>query len=334
MLVGGADPADGRLRAGQPSYLFLWPTLFGAAGLACAVRLAEGSVGLPWALAAGAVPGVVLFTPLLAVLFPTAGLAFSGAVLVFVALMLLAGASPALPGLLPLPVRRSVPVALVTSALLGCLLVGGGAVVDGVDERHPAQADLMYVHDADTGENSWYAGAGSDNDWVGRHVRGERTEVAGRVPALAQPGGYRKGPARAGKTPVPVVGVEDGAKSGGVREVRLRLSAEGPTATGMSLYAAMRRREVARRHGQRREGARPFEPPRRVALDVGLPSGRALGRRVRGGAADPGYGEAAAARVRVRRRRPRRRVRRPRPKDLVWTPSGFGHAAGMRGVEV
>ncbi|MFI2289323.1 M20/M25/M40 family metallo-hydrolase [Streptomyces niveus] len=311
-------------------YLFLWPTLFGAAGLACAVRLAEGSVGLPWALAAGAVPGVVLFTPLLAVLFPTAGLAFSGAVLVFVALMLL----PALPGLLPLPVRRSVPVALVTSALLGCLLVGGGAVVDGVDERHPAQADLMYVHDADTGENSWYAGAGSDNDWVGRHVRGERTEVAGRVPALAQPGGYRKGPARAGKTPVPVVSVEDGAKSGGVREVRLRLSAEGPTATGMSLYAAAGAAKLldVTVNGEKVPGRsnRPGESRWTWGCHLVAPSDGAFEvvLRIRGSEKLPLRVFAYAADA------PADAFVAPRPKDLVWTPSGFGHAAGMRGVEV
>ncbi|WP_156725206.1 M20/M25/M40 family metallo-hydrolase [Streptomyces apocyni] len=310
-------------------YLFLWPTVFGAAGLACAVRLEDGSAWLPWALAAGAVPAVALFTPLLAVLFPTAGLAFSGAVLVFVALMLL----PALPGL-RLPVRRTVPVALVTGALLGCLLVGTGGALDGVDERHPAQADLVYVHDADTGEDTWYGGAGSDNDWVGRHVRGERTDVTEEVPGLAQPGGYRKGPAKGGTTPVPVVRVEEGRQSGGVREVRVRLSAEGPTATGLSLYAAPGATQLldVTVNGQRLSGGTnrpsvqrwtwgchlvaPSDGPFEVVLR--LRGTRKLPLRVLAYAADAPADAFVA----------------PRPKDLAWAPSGFGHSVGMRGVDV
>jgi hypothetical protein len=311
-------------------YLFLWPTVFGAAGLVVAARLPADSIWLPPALAAGAVPGVALFTPLVAVLFPTAGLAFAGAVLVVVALMLL----PALAGLLPLPRRRTVPAVLTAGALLGCALLGTGAALDGVDERHPAQADLVFVHDADTGKRTWYGGAGSDHAWVGRHVRGERTEVAGDVPALAQPGGYRQGPADGRGMPAPEVRVLARKESGGVREVRLRLSTDDPAATALSLYADPRRTELldVTVNGEKLPGRanRPSVPRWTWGCHLVAPSHGPFEvvLRMRGAAKLPlrllAYGTRAPAAA----------FAAPRPKDLVWTAAGFGHSIGLRTIHV
>ncbi|MCX4820786.1 M20/M25/M40 family metallo-hydrolase [Streptomyces sp. NBC_01142] len=311
------------------SYLFLWPTLIGVLGLAVALRLADESPWQPVALSAAAVPSVVLLLPLTAVLFPTLGLAFSGAALAVVVLLLL----PALPGLLPLPRRRLVPVALAAGALLGGALVGVGAAADGVDAHHPAQAGLFYVHDADTGADSWYSDADSGEPWVRQHAPGPKTSVEERIPALIQPGGYRKGPASGGTTPVPQAKVLQQRRSGDIREVRLRLSADRATATALSFYADARRTQLVdvTVDGKRLPGGRNRQTstPWKWGCHLVAPAGGfEVVLRLRGDSPVPLRLLAYAAEV------PASALKSPRPATIAWTPSGFGQGIGIRTINV
>ncbi|MEN8649782.1 M20/M25/M40 family metallo-hydrolase [Streptomyces sp. 21So2-11] len=310
------------------SYLFAWPTLFGVLGLAVATRLTADSPFLPVSVGAAAVPSVVLLLPLTAVLFPTVGLALSGATLVLVALLLL----PALPGLLPLPRRRLVPAFLAVGALLGGALLGGGAATDGVDAKHPAHASLFYVHDADTGTNTWYSDVDSGERWVTAHVPRARAAVEKRVPALIQPGGYRQGPAPAAAVPTPQAKVVGERRSGDIREVRLRLSAT-TAATALSFYADDRRTKLVdvTVDGKKLPGGhnRPTSTPWKWGCHLVAPAdGFEVVLRLRGDAPLPLRLLAYTAQV------PAAALQSPRPDTIAWAASGFGQGIGIRTVNV
>ncbi|MGW6735861.1 M20/M25/M40 family metallo-hydrolase [Streptomyces sp. NPDC055013] len=311
------------------SYLFVWPALFGAAGLAVGLRLPEKSPWLAPALCAAAPPAIVLFVPLLAILFPTIGLAFVSAALVIVALLLL----PLLPALLPLPRRRAVPVTVAVIALLGTALVGVGGARDGVDGRHPAQVALFYVQDADTGTASWYSGADSGQPWVSRYTKGAKSPAEKDVPALIGPGGYRKGPARGGSTSLPEAEVTGRRSLGGdVREVRLRLSSDA-TATALSFYADTRGTKLVdvTVEGRRMPGGqnRPSSTPWKWGCHLVAPAdGYDVVLRLRGDAPLPLRLLAYRADV------PAAALTSPRPATIVWTASGFGQSIGIRTIDI
>ncbi|CAL9628772.1 hypothetical protein SUDANB15_06005 [Streptomyces sp. enrichment culture] len=311
------------------SYLFLWPALAGAAGFAVAARVREESFWRLPSLGAAAVPALVLFVPLTAVLFPTVGLAFGSAALVVVALLLL----PLLPALAPLPRRRAVPVTVTALALAGAALVGIGGARDGVDRDHPAQVGLFYVQDADAGTASWYSAADSGMPWVDRYTRGAKSSAEREVPALISPGGYRRGPAENGRAPVPeaeVTGRRD--LGGGVREVRLRLTSD-TAATALSLYADTRGTRLldVTVEGRRLPGGqnRPTSAPWKWGCHLVAPAGGYdVVLRLRGDAPMPVRLLAYAADV------PSAALTSPRPDTIVWTASGFGQSIGIRTVDL
>lgn len=220
--------------APEAAYLFTWPAMAGAAGLALAARTEEGSPPRSFALAAGALVSMVLFPPVVALLFPTVGLALAPVVLVVLVLALL----PLMPQLGRCRGRRPSKVVTGAVATAAVVVIAVGFVVDGVDEEHPAQYNLHYVYDDDTGRAVWLSPNAAGSPWLDQYVVGEPQDVEDTFPALYLPEGYRSGPAPVVGLPIPRAEVIDSHElDDDLREVRVRLTAGGERTTVLSLYS-------------------------------------------------------------------------------------------------
>ncbi|MFD3476655.1 M20/M25/M40 family metallo-hydrolase [Streptomyces sp. NPDC058695] len=228
------------------SYLFLWPALTGAAGLAAAARIAPGS---PWrgALAtAPLVPCAALLVPVGALLFDTVPIAFAAAPALLLALAL-ATALPAVPAKTR---RRS----LVTGTGLGtaaALAALGAALLAGAPTAsRPAQVSLLYALDADTGRARWASSGAGDSAWLDHYVGGATASLESTFPSLDQPSRWHTGPAPAATVAVPEVKVVSTTRAGDVRRIILSVRATDARAAEIGLYAdaggaAVVRAEVA-----------------------------------------------------------------------------------------
>ncbi|MFI9764426.1 MFS transporter [Streptomyces sp. NPDC051963] len=216
------------------SYLFVWPALAGAAGLAVAVRLADGS---PWRaplLSAALVPAAALLGPVTVLLFDAVPLALAAAPLLLVVLCL-AAALPLVTGAL----RRTAARAFTALGTVGALLaVLAGLLVAGPDRAHPAQVSLVYTLDADTGRARWASTGAGHSDWLGHYLDESGTRpVSDTFPALDEPANWRTGPAPSKNVALPEVQVLATSRDGDTRHIRLRLSSRQGRAAELALYA-------------------------------------------------------------------------------------------------
>ncbi|WP_116248125.1 M20/M25/M40 family metallo-hydrolase [Nocardiopsis sp. FIRDI 009] len=227
----------------EAAYLFTWPALAGAVGLSLVGRTEEASPLRTLLLSGAALVSAALFTPVVALLFPTVGLALAPVVLAVLVLALL----PVMPNLASSPESRAPRALLAAVTAAGVLLAAAGVAADGVDAEHPAQVNLHYVYDDDTGEAVWLSPTPAGSSWLDRYVTGEPRDVEDTYPALYQSGGYRSGPAPVVALPVPeaeIVG--ERAVGDGLREVRVRLTADEDRTTVLSLYSAIGQDRLAR----------------------------------------------------------------------------------------
>ncbi|WP_158812926.1 M28 family peptidase [Streptomyces rimosus] len=313
------------------AYVFTWTALGGAAGVALAARTAERS---PWrtaALTASALPGVAVMAPLVALLFPTVGLASAAAPLALAALAAAVVLLPLTGRVAAVHLRRAV-AAGTALALVGGALVGVNAAIDTPDAEHPRPVSLMYALDADHGKAVWASEDADPHPWVTHYTGNRRTDSLEEwSPALAAPpGGLLAGPAPVAQVSRPVVTPVSDTREGGRRTLRLSVRPEAGKPTLMALYVDTTATEVV---GARVTGApvgtgtlgggtnRPAARWKWGILLVAPPSEgtevtltvRDTGRPVRLLAMTQDAGLPAAA------------VDRPRPDDLTWDP----HAAGV-----
>ncbi|MDX2595852.1 M20/M25/M40 family metallo-hydrolase [Streptomyces sp. WI03-4A] len=216
------------------SYLFVWPALFGAAGLVLAARLPGTSRWRPAAASLASLPAAALLLPIATLLFPTLGLGMA-----FVPLLL--GALFALT--LPMPFAgsplRGRPLALraLAAAATGLAVVAAGVVRDGVDPAHPAQVSLVYTLDADSGRTRWVSNGTGGHPWLGSFVDGGEEQVEDRFPPLREPARWRSGPAPARTLATPTLRVLSDRTTAGGREVRVRLGSAHGTPDQLMIYA-------------------------------------------------------------------------------------------------
>lgn len=215
------------------AYVFTWPALAGALGLALAVRLPETS---PWpaVLSGLAVPPLAaLLAPITVLLFSTVGLAFAAGPLVLVAL----GVAPVLV-LVPVARRARTRLAVGSAAALVALAaVGVGVAIDRVDRNHPAPESLIYTLDADTRRARWVSTGDGGTTWIDRYVGGPHTSVEQAFPSLTHDGGWLSGQAPVVPVPQPALRVDGSRPDAGGREVRIHLGTELGTPTRLLLYA-------------------------------------------------------------------------------------------------
>ena len=161
------------------SYVVQWPLIFALAGL-LAVLMTKGS-RLPIVL--GSLPALLIFAPLMYLLFVTLGVDVIAvsvlAVLLGVLLALLA------PLLLQIsrPLRVLMPVLLVCSAAL--LLSGAG--MTRFSAEHPRRHSLLYAVNTDEQKAAWVSYDNAPDDWTRQFLTNE--PVRGKAPAFTIGGG-------------------------------------------------------------------------------------------------------------------------------------------------
>lgn len=241
------------------AHLFAWPALIAAAGLLGWVTAGWSRRWGPLLLSAGAVPGLILFTPLLALLFEASGLGGALGPLAVLAL-LLASFSPS--WLLYLRARArggGVRSALSLGLVLGLLLAVAGVAANGSDRRHPEPVSLRYVLDADRRSALWVSGDAPRGGWLDQLVGAERRPLEADVPVLTDPRGYRSAPAEV--VSVPSASVSTSRRPSGTDQViDARIRFTGGTPTLVAVYVDPR---AAPMEGARIDGlVLPAEPNR------------------------------------------------------------------------
>ncbi|WP_198545858.1 M20/M25/M40 family metallo-hydrolase [Actinacidiphila yeochonensis] len=219
------------------AYVFTWTVLGGAAGIALAARTAEHS---PWrtaALVGSALPGVVVTAPLVALLFPTLGLALAAAPLVLAAVAAAVVLVP-LVGQVRAASFRRVVAGGAAAALVGSALVGVDAAVAAPDAGHPQPVSLIYALDADRQRAFWVSGDADPQAWVTHYTGTRRTDsLEAWSPALPTPsGGLLAGSAPVAPVSRPLVKTLSETRDGGTRTLRLSVRPENGTPVLLGLY--------------------------------------------------------------------------------------------------
>lgn len=214
------------------SYVFLWPALAGAAGLALGALLPETSRWRGVCSGLAAVPGAALLTPVTVLLFQTVGLALVLVPLIVFALLTAASVAP-FTGRAP---GRAMVIRAALASLVAVALTTAGAARDGVDARHPAQVSLLYTVD-EHGGTRWVSSGRGAHEWADAHVRGGTSALEDEFPELRDPVRWRTGPAPRATVATPTLKVLDTRQVGASREVTLLLGAENGTPSQLMLYA-------------------------------------------------------------------------------------------------
>ncbi|MFI7406760.1 M20/M25/M40 family metallo-hydrolase [Streptomyces sp. NPDC049541] len=304
------------------SYLFLWPALTGAAGLAAAARAGSGSVWRGALATAPLVPCAALLVPVGELLFDTVPVALAAAP----ALLLALAFAPALPAV-PRRTRRRWAVGATALGTAGALSALGVAVLTGAPTAsRPAQVSLVYALDADTGRARWASSGAGSSGWLDHYVGAATGSLEDVFPSLDQPARWHTGAAPAATVPVPVVKVVAAARTGDVRRITLSVAATGPRAAEIDLYADAGGATVVRATvaGQRIPGGvnRPFAhggwrwgllltaPPAGPGTQVQLEVRGAQPLRLRAVTRTPGLPEGTLS--------------VPRPATVTWSADNAG----------
>ncbi|HEX7317785.1 MAG TPA: M28 family peptidase [Pyrinomonadaceae bacterium] len=143
------------------SYLFTVPLLFSLSGLALVSVLKLDHTKSQLVLALTAMPGVVLWAPMIYTLFVALTLNASWTVIIFVVLL----CGLATPLILPLVnSRRWLFPGLLALACVCLVLVG--ILTSGFDERRPKVNHVFYALDADTGKAVFASTDGGTDAWT------------------------------------------------------------------------------------------------------------------------------------------------------------------------
>ena len=206
------------------SYVFAWPLLSALPSFAVLVfrgeaRAAAASPLTLLFVTLCAVPGVLLFAPLLYLLFMMMGMELAGFFMLLAVLL----SGLVVPHLRLLTVERRwlLPAALALSGV--CFLVAGISN-SGFDAHRRKVNSVFYVLDTDARRALWMSMDARADEWTSQFIRegASRESVAQIFPWVRQPGWRSEAPAVA--LPAPGVEVLEDRADNGVRSVRLRLS--------------------------------------------------------------------------------------------------------------
>jgi hypothetical protein len=208
------------------SYLLTWPLLFSVPALGWVLWRASPDAN-SWrremVLVAGAVPGLIILTPAVIVMFNFAP--YIGAPIFIVALLL---------GLLTPQIdlmTRTRRWWLSGAALLVCAgYLVAGSLTAGFDAEHPRPNGMAYILNADTGQATWFSPGTQLDAWTAQFYPTDTPPERGTAGGLFPIAGRRdfpivlQGKAPAVELDAPQVQVLDDQVAGGVRTLRLRLS--------------------------------------------------------------------------------------------------------------
>ncbi|HEX8852331.1 MAG TPA: M28 family peptidase, partial [Pyrinomonadaceae bacterium] len=202
------------------SYLFTLPLLFSLLGLALvSVLKLQRATSAYLLLALGALPGVLLWSPMLYNIFVALTLNASWIVAVLVALL----CGLVVPLLIPLLGSRRwllLPGLLTLAAV--CLIVGG-VLSSGFDKQRPKMNHLFYALDADSGKAVYASSDDGADAWTEQFFKagGERGPMHEYFPG--NPRAFLKSPAPGVQLSAPEAVITEDRTENGVRTLGLRV---------------------------------------------------------------------------------------------------------------
>jgi len=203
------------------SYLFLWPLFFSLLGLGYTF-IAGVRPNQQWGrfaiLMLSSLPALLLFAPLLSLLYTALDLDSYFALAVLLALLL--GAFLPLLAYMAAPGKWLLPVFAATAGV-GFLVAG--SIPSNFDPQYPQPAHLFYGLNAGTGKAVWASVDRVPNEWTAQFLTAQpqRGPVIEYVPSNYS--GFLTNPAPAISLPAPRVELLD-EENGTVRRIRLRLT--------------------------------------------------------------------------------------------------------------
>lgn len=164
------------------SYLFIWPLLFYLIGLGYLMLDRDWQakpVNSSVVMSLVALPALVMWSPVIFLIFAAMGFDAVIAVVVMVTLMT---------ALLILPLRSiamsHIWLAPGAAALAGLVLLAIGIFVTGYDSAHPKSDHLFYALNATSGKAVWASSDEKPDEWTGQFLTGEarRQELSEFIP--------------------------------------------------------------------------------------------------------------------------------------------------------
>ena len=149
------------------SYLFTWPLLFSSIALGIVFVLRDRA-SLPWktfAVTVSAIPAILIFVPMIYLVFTALALGLAGIVMVLITLsigVLLAQLQ------IVATQRQWVLSRVIVMASLGFFVAG--IVSSGFGASHPQSDSLFYGMDADSGQAFWASGDRAPDEWTGQFI--------------------------------------------------------------------------------------------------------------------------------------------------------------------
>jgi Peptidase family M28 len=206
------------------SFMYAWPLLCALPGLALLVFKDRGRFASPLnqiVLTLCAVPAVLLFAPLVYMLFMMLGMELAGFYMILAVLV----TGLAVPQLLTLLTGRGrwlVPTAL---ALLGVGFVLFGVAGSGFDERRRKVNSVFYLLDADANRARWVSMDARTDEWTSQFIsEGVNRESVAHVFPWVRPHGWQADAPTVALAAPTVEVLGDRAAGDGVRSLRLRLN--------------------------------------------------------------------------------------------------------------
>jgi hypothetical protein len=172
------------------------------------------------AIAAGSVPALLVFVPLMGLFFTAMGLNRIGAIGIGLLAMLLLGFLAPSIELITRGSRRAW-VLLAILAFIGCS--AAGALTTRYTERHPRPTRLGYHLDFDGGKAAWFVRARADDPWISRIIANPRPGSTLAVTFL-EPAAYKNGNAPAVDYAPPVVTKLEESTIGTGRVLKVRVA--------------------------------------------------------------------------------------------------------------
>lgn len=216
------------------SYLLTWPllgSLFALAFTLATRRQPDPSSKQLLVLAAGALPAIILFVPLIYLLFVALTIKLAWAVTIVLVLLL---------GLLiphlNLITKRSGWLMPGTLAIVSVVLMVVGVSASGYNSEQPKQNDIFYGLDADTGRAVWASTDEKADEWTSQFISDEpeTATLEAFFPGVPMPFLTKQAPAASLAAPE-AKALDDSSKDG-VRTLRLLIKSPR-RAPLMSVYA-------------------------------------------------------------------------------------------------
>ncbi|MDB4951672.1 MAG: peptidase [Gemmatimonadetes bacterium] len=222
LLAWGAGTLAFGVGVPGAGYLWLWPTVFAAAGLWVLLRSGAGPPAGRRLLVAGlgAVPALLLVAPAVRLLYEGMTVQSVGLLMVPVALVL----GLMLPHL-ELAQRAGGRAWLLAPALAAVVLLAAAEARSPFDAAHPRPNSLFYLMDAGRNEASWASSDARPDAWTSRFLGSSprRGPLSGYFPAIDYPFLWTPAPAVAAPRPPLLELLSDERRADGrVLRVRVR----------------------------------------------------------------------------------------------------------------